>query len=293
MIPIVTDAVEVEKLSHLQPDRARQAPAQRRRVKNTTGKHLLQGPITVLEANTYAGDARIDNVPPGQERLHQLRHRPAGRRRRDEEHATTAASSTGKIVKGVLHLTRKNVFTQEYVAENKADEDKTLVIEHPFRQGWKLVEPEKADETTETLYRFRTPAPPGRGEPDGQRGDGARRDDRDPADGLGALEFYTQDGEIPKSVREALAKAVVLKHAMVDAQRQVQKTSRTSTRSPRSRPASARTSRRLPEKSALQTRLIEKLQEQEDRIDALEKQRWRLSRRLRRGGRSWRITWAI
>ncbi len=39
------------------------------RVKNTTDKHLLAGPITVLDGNTYAGDARIDNLPPGQERL--------------------------------------------------------------------------------------------------------------------------------------------------------------------------------------------------------------------------------
>jgi len=38
-------------------------------VKNTTGKHLLQGPVTVLDGGSYAGDARIDDLPPGQERL--------------------------------------------------------------------------------------------------------------------------------------------------------------------------------------------------------------------------------
>ena len=34
------------------------------RIKNTTGKHLLQGPITVLEAGSYAGDAQIDALIP-------------------------------------------------------------------------------------------------------------------------------------------------------------------------------------------------------------------------------------
>ena len=39
------------------------------RLTNSTGKLLLQGPITVVDRNTYAGDARIDDVPSGQQRL--------------------------------------------------------------------------------------------------------------------------------------------------------------------------------------------------------------------------------
>ena len=62
---------------------------------------------------------------------------------------------TGKIVKGVLTVTRKHVFSQDYVAENKSDHDKTLIIEHPLRQGWTLVDTDKPIETTETLYRFK------------------------------------------------------------------------------------------------------------------------------------------
>ena len=69
MIPIVTDAVEVEKLSIYNQAVLPKNPLNGARVKNTTGKHLLQGPITVLDAGAYAGDARIDDVPPGQERL--------------------------------------------------------------------------------------------------------------------------------------------------------------------------------------------------------------------------------
>ena len=50
------------------------------RVKNTTHKHLLQGPVTVLEAGSYAGDARIDDLPAGPAAPAQLRHRPERRR---------------------------------------------------------------------------------------------------------------------------------------------------------------------------------------------------------------------
>src|SRR5678809_858185 len=69
MIPIITDDVEIERLSIYNPTVMPRNPLNGARVKNTTGKHLLQGPVTVLDGPSYAGDARIDNVPPGQERL--------------------------------------------------------------------------------------------------------------------------------------------------------------------------------------------------------------------------------
>ncbi|HEX8911235.1 MAG TPA: hypothetical protein VF796_02665, partial [Humisphaera sp.] len=69
MIPIVTDPVEMEKVSIYNESVLPDHPLNGVRVKNTTKKHLLQGPVTVLEAGSYAGDARLDDVPPGQSRL--------------------------------------------------------------------------------------------------------------------------------------------------------------------------------------------------------------------------------
>ena len=37
--------------------------------KNTTGMNLTQGPITVFEGSTYAGDTRVLDLQPGEERL--------------------------------------------------------------------------------------------------------------------------------------------------------------------------------------------------------------------------------
>ena len=47
--------------------------------KNTSGLHLMQGPITVFEGSNYAGDARILDLQPNEERLHFLRRRPGHR----------------------------------------------------------------------------------------------------------------------------------------------------------------------------------------------------------------------
>ncbi len=44
MIPIVADAVEVERLSIYNPNVLAKHPLNGVRVKNTSGKHLLQGP---------------------------------------------------------------------------------------------------------------------------------------------------------------------------------------------------------------------------------------------------------
>ena len=59
MIPVVTDPVEVEKLSIYNQSVLPKNPLYGARLKNTTGKHLLQGPITVLQGGSYAGDAKI------------------------------------------------------------------------------------------------------------------------------------------------------------------------------------------------------------------------------------------
>src|SRR5204862_8136507 len=108
MIPIVTDDVEVERLSIYNPTVLPRNPLNGARVKNTTGKHLLQGPITVLDGSSYAGDARIDNLPPTQERMISygvdLQMTVDATKNKQETFL-----QTGKIVKGVLQLTRKYV----------------------------------------------------------------------------------------------------------------------------------------------------------------------------------------
>ena len=71
MIPIINDPVEVEKLSIFNQSVLGNHPLNGARLKNTTAdaKHLLGGPVTVFDEGRYAGDAQIDNVPPGETRL--------------------------------------------------------------------------------------------------------------------------------------------------------------------------------------------------------------------------------
>ena len=49
MLPIITDSVEIERVSIYNASVLRTNPLNGVRLKNTTGKHLLQGPVTVLD----------------------------------------------------------------------------------------------------------------------------------------------------------------------------------------------------------------------------------------------------
>jgi hypothetical protein len=222
MIPIITDPIEVERLSIYNANVMPRNPLTGARLKNTTKKHLLAGPITVLDDGTYAGDAQIDNVPPGQERL--LSYGV------DLEMLVDATNNrsdsllqTGKIVKGVLYLTRKEVRSQDYIAENKSDHEKALIIEHPRNSGWDLVDTDKPIEQTDSLYRFKTKVSAG-----------AKTkltvteqiiEDQQiailPTD-LAQLDVYRKAGEIPKNVQDALGKAIDLRQALLDTERQIE-----------------------------------------------------------------------
>jgi hypothetical protein len=221
MIPIITDDVECEKLSIYNASVLPKNPLNGARIKNTTGKHLLQGPITVLEGNGYAGDARIDNVPPGQERLLSygidLQMTVDSTKNNQEERI-----QTGKIIKGVLQITRKYVATQNYIADNKSDHDKTLIVEHSIKQGWKLVDTDKPIETTDTLYRFKGIVTPDKTSTLTVKEETIQDQELAilPID-IDAVLMYSRTGEFPQKVRDALTKAAGMKQDVADLERQI------------------------------------------------------------------------
>jgi cell division protein FtsL len=270
MIPVITDDVQVERLSIYNQAVLPRNPLNGARVRNTTGKHLLQGPVTVLDGGAYAGDARIDDVPPGQERLlsYGVDQQVIVDATKNREES---AIQTGKIVKGVLEITNKQVFTQEYLNENKSDKDKTLLIEHPVRQGWKLVEPAKADESTEAVYRFKGKVPAGKQSKLAVRQEiiTGQQIAILPCD-IGQLEFYARTGEIPKTVRDALAKAITLKYAMVDTQRQIEQRQQRINQTTQEQTRIRENMKTVAANSEYYTRLLKKLDEQETQIEKLQ-----------------------
>lgn len=222
MLPIVTDPIHAEKLSIYNQSVMPNNPLLGARLKNTTGKYLLQGPITVIAGGSYAGDASLGDVPPGQERLISY-----GVDQEVTVHASDNTQTnkllTGKIVKGVLWLTYKQTFSQDYTAEDKSENAKTLLIEAPKHAGWTLLEPKKPIETTDALYRFEGHLEPHHPSKLTVREEHTQMQEMAilPMD-VTAVAAYARTGEIPQPVKDALGKAAQLKGALVDTQRQIQ-----------------------------------------------------------------------
>jgi hypothetical protein len=249
------------------------------RLKNTTGKHLLQGPITVLDKNSYAGDARIDNLPPGQERL--LSYGIDLDMLVDNTKNTqTNSIVTAKVYKGALIIDRRLVMSREYLADNKGDKDRVLVVEHPIQQGWKLVDTQKPYESTQTLYRFQGNAPAKKVTSLTVKEELVRSETVAMlSTDIGSLVTYSRTGEIPAAVRDALVKAIQLKQAIIDTERQIadrtQQINDITTEQGRIR----ENMRTVGQTTAYYQRLLAKLNEQESSIEKLRQERDDLTRK--------------
>ncbi len=280
MIPIVTDDVDAQRVSIYNASVLPRNPLNGAILNNTTGKHLLQGPVTVFDSGSYAGDARVDNVPPAQQRL--LSYGVDLQMLVDSTKNNSDDSiRTGRIVKGILYLTYKHVATREYQSENKGDRDKTLVIEHPLRQGWKLISDEKPFETTDTLYRFKGNVPAGKT---------ARLTVQEelvqdetlailPAD-FGQIDFYSRNGQIPPNVREALAKAATMKQAMVDTERQIEERQKKVADITAEQSRIRENLRTINQNTEYYTRLLKKLNTQETDLEKIQSETDELKTKL-------------
>ena len=66
LLPIVGKDIEGTRVSIYNEAVQGKHPLLGLRFKNTSGAHLNQGPITVFEGSTYAGDTRVLDVQPGE-----------------------------------------------------------------------------------------------------------------------------------------------------------------------------------------------------------------------------------
>jgi hypothetical protein len=161
MLPIVNDSVTGEKVSIYNANVHAKHPLNGLKLKNTTDLHLMQGPITVFDDGAYAGDAQIQDLPPGSERLvsyaMDLDTEIAPSMEGVPEHLLSV-----RLIKGNLEAKRKLGRKQSYVIKTSGKKEKSVLIEYPIVQGWELIEPKEAGEKTRDLYRFNVKAEPGK-----------------------------------------------------------------------------------------------------------------------------------
>jgi hypothetical protein len=269
MLPIVSADVEAEKVSIYDERVLAKHPLAGLRLVNSTKLNLMQGPVTVYDGGVYAGDARVEDLAPGSERLISYAVDL------DVEVAPRAeplpeAIVSVRLVKGTLVVTRKLARRKVFEIKNSSADDVKLLVEHPREEPWKLVAPDKPAETTRDRWRFAVTAEPGtpvtlevaEEQTTHQHLAVTNIDD-------GTILFFTNAKETSPVVKEALAKVIERKREIEklvqERARREQEVQVVGQEQERIRQNMAQ----LERTSDLYTRYVQKFAAQEDRVEKL------------------------
>ena len=273
MLPIVAEGVEVEKVAIYDERVLAKHPLAGLRLVNSTKLNLMQGPLTVFEAGGYAGDARIEDMAPGSERLLSyaidldVEVNPRTQSQADEMLAV-------KIVKGTLVVTRKATRKKVFEIKNSGSKPVKLLVEHPRDGGnWKLVAPEKTAETTRDRYRFAVLAEPGKPatldvveeQPGEQRIALSNID----ANQIG---IFVQSKVPSQRVKDALGQVLAKKRAIEEIVRTKQEKEREIQVVEQEQNRLRQNMGNLDRTNDLYLKYVRKMTEQEDRVDVLRKE---------------------
>src|SRR5207248_1077439 len=131
MLPIVNKEVEGQRVSIYNQNTHPKFPLLGLKFKNSSGLHLMQGPLTVFEGSAYAGDARVLDVQPNEERLISYAvdlGTEVAPVVDNPRHTLTKV----KVARGIIYTTTRVVEGKTYKVVNRSEQDRTLLIEHPF-----------------------------------------------------------------------------------------------------------------------------------------------------------------
>lgn len=159
MLPILSAAIEGERVSIFNPNDGLEHPMRGVDMTNTSGLQLMPGPISVFDGAAYAGDAQVGHISAGEERL--LAYAVDLEVLVNTEQRNDSNLMSLRIVKGLIEETRKSQYTTKYIFKNNdKDDGRTIVVEQPKSSGWDLVKPEKPKSETNSAYRFEVDVKP-------------------------------------------------------------------------------------------------------------------------------------
>lgn len=151
MLPFLQQPLDARKLL-IYSDRSQQNPRTAAELTNATGKTLDGGPITVFDNDAYAGEALVETVKSGDKRLISygvdLGTRITTKIDSGNQRYLEFSAKRG-IVTAKSGVEETTVFT----IKNVDARAKTLIIEHPIRYNYKLLN-QKPTETTANMNRF-------------------------------------------------------------------------------------------------------------------------------------------
>ena len=276
LLPIIGQTLQGQKVSLYNQSVNAKHPLNGYRLKNTSALHLMQGPITLFDSGTYAGDARIEDLPPGQDRLisYALDLKTEVEPKLE---GGTQELATVSLKKGTMLISRRLVEDRTYLVKNRDAKAKTVLIEQPYRADWKLAEPKEPTERTRDLYRFSVSVDPGKSAT-------LRVKETLPIQesillmesGLDQILLYQQAKEVSLRVKESLQRVVQLRSKLDDARTQRTRLDQRTAEITAEHARIRENMQRLQQNSDLYNRYVKKLDQQETELENLRKEIERL-----------------
>jgi hypothetical protein len=272
LLPIIGQTFQGQKVSLYNQSVNAKHPLNGYRLKNISALHLTQGPITLFDCGTYAGDARIEDLPPGQDRLisYALDLKTEVEPKLE---GGTQELATVSLKKGTMLISRRLVEDRTYLVKNRDAKAKTVLIEQPYRADWKLAEPKEPTERTRDLYRFSVAVDPGKSAM-------LRVKETLPIQesillmesGVDQIVHYLQAKEVSLKVKEALQRVVQLRSKLDDARAQRMRLDQRTAEITAEHARIRENMQRLQQNSDLYNRYVKKLDQQETELEKLRKE---------------------
>jgi len=158
LVPILQTTFDAKRVAVYNREVREKNPMSAMFIKNTTGLTLEGGPVTVMEDETYVGEAMLDTLKPDEERIVPFSVELGCIVSSDHESERHNIHRV-RINSGYMYLDYFQVEKKKYKIKNKTDKKIDLFLEHRFNHGWDLVDTKEPYETTENFYRFRFDVP--------------------------------------------------------------------------------------------------------------------------------------
>jgi hypothetical protein len=159
LLPIIQKEVDGDKVALFGSQSTGGHPRLAIWLRNSSGLTLDGGSFSIIDSNAFAGEGLFETIQPGESRLLSYAVDLG------MEVSTTIGSEKRRvervqIERGILRMHSTMLEKRTYRIRNNNENARVLVIEHPLRPGWKLVETATPVESTASHYRFRTEIKP-------------------------------------------------------------------------------------------------------------------------------------
>jgi hypothetical protein len=281
LLPIIHSEVEGEKVSLYTPGSGEDRPRLAIWLKNTSGLTLDAGAFTVIDGNAFAGEGLVESIQPEEKRLLSYA----------VDLALQVSWSTGteqqrvdrvEILRGIMKMERKLTEKHSYIVRNNDEKPRTLIIEHPVRGGWKLIDTPAPAESTTSHYRFRVEAAPQTTTELTVREETPRETTYSISNlTTEQIALWLRQKAINAEIEEALSSIVAVKTEISDLRQRITALEQEQNDIFRDQERVRGNLQRLgrsPEEASLRQRYIGQLEDQEDRLAALRAEREKLER---------------